>query len=100
MKFAAESVPQRASGAEASRFGEDFVILEPSGRVLRGLNPTGARVWELIDGQRSAREIADRIALEYGAVPDQALGDVLTFLSVLSDKQLIGERNLSPGGGR
>ena len=48
-------VPVRREGAEGSHFGQEFVILDPPGRILRGLNETGARIWDLIDGTSMRR---------------------------------------------
>jgi pyrroloquinoline quinone biosynthesis protein D len=82
-------VPQRIEGSEAARLGNDFVVLDGSGRVLRGLNPTAARIWELIDGRRTASEIAHQIAIEFAASKERVIEDLLGFLSVLLDRQLL-----------
>ncbi len=66
MSYRPESVPRRREGADGQRFGADFVVLDAEGRTLRGLNDTAARVWELSDGKRTAREIAAVMAHEYG----------------------------------
>ena len=86
------SVPSALPGAEGSRLGADFVILDGAGRTLRGLNATGARVWELIDGRRSVEEIAREVALEFSAPEEPVLRDVLAFLELLRTKGLIEER--------
>ena len=51
-------VPRIVEGVETSRLGDDFVVVDGDGRMLRGLSPTGARVFELMNGSRSTGEIA------------------------------------------
>jgi len=82
-------IPRRTEGCEASRLGNEFILLDAGGRVLRGLNPTGARIWELIDGRRTAAEISHRVALEFGASAQGVLEDVLGFLSRLGEAGLL-----------
>jgi pyrroloquinoline quinone biosynthesis protein D len=87
-----QSVPRRKEGAQASVFGADFVVLDPSGRMLRGLNPTAARIWELIDGTRSLDGIAATVAQEFGEPPERVLGDVSRFVTLLVEKGLADTR--------
>ena len=58
-------------------------------KVLRGLNPVGSRVWELIDGRRSVEEIIEVIVQEFEVVPAEAGEDVRRFVQELLDKGLV-----------
>lgn len=78
-----------APGVEAARFSGEKVVLDPAGRMLRGLNATGARVWELLDGRRTVLEVAHALAAESGVNPTRALSDVSAFLQHLLDRRLI-----------
>jgi pyrroloquinoline quinone biosynthesis protein D len=89
MSFREDSIPRRREGADGQRFGEDFVVLDAEGRMLRGLNDTAARVWELSDGRRTAREIASMVASEYGVEVERVLGDCLRFLERLAGHGLL-----------
>jgi pyrroloquinoline quinone biosynthesis protein D len=89
-------IPQRVQGSEAARLGNDFVVLDGSGRVLRGLNSTAARIWELIDGRRTAEEIAHQIAIEFAVSRERVVEDLLSFLSVLLDRQLLKTSLIGP----
>jgi hypothetical protein len=80
---------RKASGVETAELSGEKVVLDSEGRVLRGLNSTGARVWELVDGTRSAEQIAAVIAQEAGIDEARALADVRAFLDVLLAKKLI-----------
>jgi pyrroloquinoline quinone biosynthesis protein D len=82
-------VPRIVEGVETSRLGDDFVVLDHQGRMLRGLSPTGARVFELMDGARSTGEIASLLASEFGIPLERAFEDVRRFLRALSDWQLV-----------
>jgi hypothetical protein len=66
-----------------------MVILQQAlGRIL-GLNPVGARVWDLIDGQRSGADLAALIAAEFQHAEEQVAADVVRFLQELAAAGLI-----------
>lgn len=67
----------------------EAVILDLEGRMLRGLNPVGSRVWQLIDGQRSVRAVAEVIAAEFQVALSVVLADVEAFLADLHARRLI-----------
>ncbi|NBD11224.1 MULTISPECIES: PqqD family protein [Corallococcus] len=91
MSFTAESVPQRRPGASGEGFGADFLVLDAEGRTLRGLNPVAARIWALCDGQRTARAVAEQVALEFSTDVGPVLADTLRFLEELRRKGLMDE---------
>ncbi len=91
MSFAADHFPRRSAGAAGQRFGEEFVVLDAAGRTLRGFNETAARVWELCDGTRSARQVAEQVAREFEADAAQVLRDTLGFLTQLVRHGLMDE---------
>lgn len=82
-------VYRRRRGCESSRIGQDFVVLDAEGAMLRGLNATGARVWELLDGTRSAEQVAQEIAAELRVEQRRALADVLAFVERLLERDLL-----------
>ena len=47
------------------------------------LDGVGARIWELIDGQRKVKEIRDVIVEEYDVTPEMAEADLVEFLQQL-----------------
>ncbi len=96
MSFSPETIPLRAPGTQWSRLGEELVVLDGQGRMLRGFNPTGARVWELADGERSAAAIAAQLSREVGAADGRVLADVLEFLATLEQRSLVQAK---AGGG-
>jgi pyrroloquinoline quinone biosynthesis protein D len=82
-------VPRLVPGVETSRLGDEFVVLDGQGRMVRSLNPIGARVFELMDGVRTAEEISGAIASELSVPLDRARRDVLQLLSTLSEWNLV-----------
>ena len=91
MSFAADSVPRQASGAAGQRFGGEFVLLGPARGMVRGFNETAARVWELCDGTRTARQVAQQVAVDFETDAEQALEDTLRFLGELVGHGLMEE---------
>lgn len=69
--------------------GGEAVILSLDTKVLRGLNPVGSRVWELIDGQRSVDEIVEVIAGEFDVAAAAVAPDVHAFVEELLTKGLV-----------
>lgn len=69
----------------------EAVILALDSKVLRGLNPVGSRVWELIDGRRSTEEIAAQLAGEFEVDVARAHDEVDAFVRDLLSKSLVTE---------
>ncbi len=67
----------------------EAVLLSMDTKVLRGLNPVGSRIWELIDGQRSLEEITGVIVQEFEVAPGVAMQDVQAFIQSLLDRGLV-----------
>jgi hypothetical protein len=59
--------------------------------TLYTLNEVGARVYELIDGKRPAREIVEAIVTEFDVAFDTAEADVREFISQLLQIESIRE---------
>lgn len=78
----------------ASRvYGEDAMIVLPGASSITILNPTGSRVWDLIDGKKTMSEIARIIEREYEVSFEQALDDVREFTSELEAKGMVASDN-------
>jgi hypothetical protein len=69
---------------------EGAVLLNLDTGVYFGLNPVGARVWELLETPRSEAEVQASIAEEFEVDPDVALRDVREFLASLEERDLLG----------
>jgi AdoMet-dependent heme synthase len=53
------------------------------------LNPSGTRIWNLVDGVKTADEIALAVAAELDAPPEKIAGKVTSFLDRLYDRGLL-----------
>ena len=56
------------------------------------LNEVGAKIWDLIDGTRSAREICETVVSEFEVDPSLAGEDLLKLLSQLKEVGIIREK--------
>ena len=64
--------------------GLAVIVLADSGEVIV-VNEIGSRIVELIDGKRSAEEVAGTIESEYRVTAEEARSDVEDFLQVLAE---------------
>jgi len=85
----------RSSRVEATKevaaadLQDEAVILNLKDGVYYGLNPVGARIWELVQEPRTVGELCDTIASEYEVDPDQCERDVIALVRELSDNSLV-----------
>ena len=62
-------------------------LLYPEGVLL--LNPTGAAIVELCDGQRTFAEMVTTLAARYNSSPESLSGDVAEYLGRLRERGLL-----------
>lgn len=67
----------------------EAVILNLQTGVYYGLNPVGARVWELVQTPRTIPEIRDFLVNEYAVDPDSCERDLRSLLDELVARKLI-----------
>ena len=86
MALTASSVPRlwRLARLDFDSVRQQHVLLYPEGTVL--LNPTGAAILELCDGQRSIAAIAQILGERYNC---DVIDDVTEYLSQLADRELV-----------
>ena len=83
------AVPVKTLHTASQVIDGEAVILDIPGKLLRGLNPVGSRIWQLVDGKRTLLEIARSVALEYRRPEDDVRQDVAVFLGELAEQRLI-----------
>jgi len=54
------------------------------------INSTGALVWSLIDGRRTAEEIAEAVRKSFGNAPETVRDDVAALFAILAEDGFIG----------
>jgi len=81
-----DDVLAHAPGVLFRQSGEELVVVLPAEGRFFVLNRTGARVFQMIDGQRTLREIASALSQEYSISPDRAGQDVLALAGKLLER--------------
>ena len=65
------------------------VLVMPKEGKVKVLNHVGAFIWDKIDGIRSIKELVGDIIREFDVNEDQAAKDVIYFLKLLKEKNMI-----------
>ena len=77
--------------------GEESAILNLKNTVYYGLNPVGARVWNLLQQARSVGELRDALLDEYDVEAERCERDLLELLEKMRVEGLIQVRNAAAG---
>lgn len=72
---------------------DEAVILNLKNSVYYGLNPVGARIWQLIQEPTSVAALREKILAEYDVEPARCGQDVVTLLEALKTQGLIETSN-------
>jgi hypothetical protein len=70
-------------------FEGEVVIVDPEKNMVRMLNQVGSRVWELIDGTRTTKEIVVQLVEEFDVKKEEAKNSVEGFIEDLANKGLL-----------
>lgn len=76
----------------ARQVGDETVILDLASGAYFGLDPVGARAWELLAGNHSIGAACEVLLGEYEVGADQLERDISALLATLQSKQLISVR--------
>lgn len=68
---------------------DEVAIVQVKAGVYYGLDPVGARVWELIRTPRSVRSVRDTLLAEYQVGAEQCETDLVALLQSLHEADLI-----------
>jgi hypothetical protein len=82
-------VPRHSERASWSVFDDEVVVLDTRRRVMMGLNPSAGLIWDLLDDQRSARAVGERVADHFNQPLETVLPDAAAFLELLEEKELV-----------
>ena len=69
--------------------GDENVILDLANGTYYGLDPVGARIWQLIGEGRTLEQICEATLAEYDATREDIERDVLTLVQKLAERQLV-----------
>ena len=83
------TIPVKSDLSVARVVNGEAVVVEPENGLVNVINQMGTSIWELINGKRTVREIADLVAGDFDVSCDQALADTIEFLQDLKVKELV-----------
>ncbi len=76
--------------------GEDMVLVHLGTNSIFSLNPTAARVWEILKTGCNRTELLARMAEEFDVSKDELAKELNTFLSTLSREGLLQRSGGNP----
>lgn len=77
--------------------GEESAILNLKNTVYYGLNPVGARVWNLLQQARTVGELRDTLLDEYDVDAGRCETDLLELLEKMRSEGLIQVKSAATG---
>lgn len=84
-----DSRPRHAPHVLWRAADKGVILLNPEDGRYYALEASGARIWTLCDGERSAADIAEILEEEYEAAPETIRTDVLELLGELAHEGLV-----------
>ena len=69
--------------------GEGGVLLSLETGEYHGVNDTGGRIWNLIDGERTVPEIVDELRRELASAPESLEVEAAEFVESLRARRLV-----------
>lgn len=88
-EFSLETKIQRQKDVAWRMIDGEAVIITPSDSTMHTLNDVGTRIWELMTGTRTLREVAGVLCAEFEVDLERAEKDTLWFAECLAKKGLI-----------
>jgi Coenzyme PQQ synthesis protein D (PqqD) len=87
--LSANSTVVAAKGQVSCELGDEAVILDVKAGIYYGLNPVGARIWDLIQEPRTVDQIRNAILQEYEIDLDSCERDLRALLEDLAARELV-----------
>jgi hypothetical protein len=78
-----------ADGVPFSRLHDDLLAIDQRAGYCYSMNPSAARIWELIPNPTPVSSVCTVLCKEFGVEEEQCREDVLDFLAVLADAGLV-----------
>lgn len=76
----------------SAEIGDEVVILNVESEKYFGLNPVGARIWQLIQDRRPLTEIRDIVLTEFDVDAERCERDLLHLVDRLREEGLVTVR--------
>jgi len=84
-----QSIPALVNGLCIRELGDITLIISEKGDELHSLDDIGGFIWNMIDGKRKVADIVDCVFEEYDVERSSAERDIIYFVKILFEKQLI-----------
>jgi hypothetical protein len=84
-----DSVVVATSSQVSCELADEVMILNLNNGVYYGLDPVGARIWELLQEERPVAEIRDALLAEFEVTEERCERDLLRLLGELIDARLV-----------
>lgn len=81
--------PARSSQIASRIIEGEAIIVIPQEGVSIVLNAVGSRIWELLDGKKTVKDIIDTIIVEFETPSEEAQQDVCDFFKQLENKKML-----------
>ena len=76
----------------AREVGDETVILDLANGTYYGLDPVGARIWQLMAKGQALMQVCEVMQIEYEVTRTDIERDVLALAQTLLDRQLVSAR--------
>jgi hypothetical protein len=97
LPLSVHSVVVATSDQVSCPLGEESAILNLKNTVYYGLDPVGARIWNLLQQPRTVGELRDALLAEYEVDPDRCEHDLVGLLEEMLNEGLIQVRSAATG---
>lgn len=74
------SILARSNSIIDSEIDNEVVMMSLQAGQYFGLDPIGARIWQLLSAERSVTDLCEQLSAEYDVTPEQCEKDVLAFV--------------------
>jgi len=82
-------VIKREDGWLAGRVGDDLVMMHAKSNQFANLSATGSRIWELLEGPRTLKNLCETLSCEYDITAEEAMADITKFLRMAESHNLL-----------
>lgn len=89
MKFSTNSTIEVAKDVVSCDLVDEAAILNLKTGIYYGLDPIGARIWNLIQKPRQLNEILETLLNEYEVEKNRCQEDLIELLEQLAEKELV-----------
>lgn len=84
-----DAVPRHSEAVIYRVVGDEAILLNLDSSYYYSLDPIGSEIWDMCDGTRSLRSVAEQVCGEYDVGWDEARRDLLVLVADLRREGLL-----------